>query len=87
MPKVLYCNALETTHSREVFLLTFRFIAPDGREEKVHVAISPSGASTLHDLLGKEIESYIKEYGNIPLGDWKTEKAENCGGNNKTYVA
>jgi hypothetical protein len=87
LPRILYCNSFETTHKREVFLLTFRFVAPDGKEESFYIAISPSGAATLHEILGREIEGYIKEYGNIPLGGWKTEKAENCGGNNKTYVA
>jgi hypothetical protein len=86
--KILYCNSFETTHKREVFLLTFRFTAPDGKEEAFYVAISPSGAAVLHEILGKEIESYIREHGNIIVGDWKTDNC-NCkeGNNNKPYVA
>jgi hypothetical protein len=81
--KVLYCNSLETTHTREVFLLTFRFTAPDGKEETVYVAISPSGAVTLHDILERDIEEYVRKFGNIVVGDWKTEK--DCNGNNNNH--
>jgi hypothetical protein len=88
MPKVLYCNALETTHRREVFLLTFRFVAPDGKEETVYIAIPPAGASTLYEILGKELESYIKEFGNIVVENWKTEKGDCKEGNdNNHYVS
>jgi hypothetical protein len=84
--KVLYCNSLETTHTREVFLLTFRFTAPDGKQETVYVAISPSGAAVLKDILEKEIESYVKIFGNIVAGDWKTDK--DCNDTRgKTYLS
>jgi len=81
--KVLYCNSLEVSHTRETFLLTLRFIAPDQREESVYIAISPSGAVVLHDVLGKEVESYIKDFGNIVAGDWKIDKDCNNSGKNE----
>jgi hypothetical protein len=87
MPKVLYCNALETTHRRDVFLLTFRFVAPDGKEETVYIAIPPAGASTLYEILGKELESYVKEFGNIVVENWKTEKGDCNGNNDNHYVS
>jgi hypothetical protein len=87
MPKVLYCNSLETSYKREVFLLTFRFESPDGKEETVYIAISPSGAQTLYEILGKELESYVESFGNIVVGDWKS-KGANCKENgNNNYVA
>jgi hypothetical protein len=82
--KTLYCNSLEVSHTREAFLLILRFIAPDQREESVYIAISPSGAVVLHDLLGREVESYIKDFGNIVAGDWKTDRdCSNSGKNEK----
>jgi len=86
---MIYCNSLEVAHTREVFLLTFRFVPPNGKEETVHVAISPAGASTLYDFLGKEIESYVKKYGNIAVAEWETgEKKRNKeDNNNNNYVS
>jgi len=82
--KTLYCNSLEVSHTREAFLLILRFIAPDQREESVYIAISPSGAVVLHDVLGREVESYIKDFGNIVAGDWKTDRdCSNSGKNEK----
>ena len=78
--KTIYCNALETTHRRDVFLLTFRFVAPDGKEETVYIAIPPAGASTLYEILGKELESYVRAFGNIAVENWETEKGD-CNGN------
>jgi len=85
--KVIFCNSLETAHTREIFLLTFRFVPPNGKEETVYVAISPAGASTLHDFLGKEIESYVKKYGNIVVTEWETGKRNNEDDNNNNYVS
>jgi len=87
---VLYCNSLETAHTREIFLLTFRFVSPDGKEETAYIAISPAGASTLYDFLGREIEGYIRKYGNIVVAEWETgEKKRNKEGNNNNnnYVS
>jgi hypothetical protein len=61
--KVLFCNGVEVSSSKEVFLLTFHFIAPDGDKASVHVVLTPSGATTVHSLLGKELEDYIKKHG------------------------
>lgn len=58
MSKVLFCNSLEMSHTKEVFLLIFRFTAPDGDEEAVYVALPPSGAITLHEMLEREVQSY-----------------------------
>ena len=87
MPKVLFCNSFETTSTKEVFLLLFRFIAPDGHEETVYIAISPSGVATLHEVLAKEIESYIKKFGDIQVENWeKKEPNRNCNSKNPTYL-
>jgi hypothetical protein len=82
--KTLYCNSLEVSHTREVFLLILRFVSPDQHEETVYVTVSPSGAVALHDILEKEVESYVKVFGNIVAGDWKTDKdCSNSGKNEK----
>ena len=83
--KTLFCNGFETSHTKEVFLLTFRFAAPDGKEETVYIVVSPTGTATLHELLGKEIESYVKEYGNIEAENW--EKKEPNSSSNKAYLS
>jgi len=70
MEKVLYCTNFEVSHSRDAFILIFRFTAPDGHGESVYIVISPEGASVVHEALGKELEEYIKKFGNIPLGEW-----------------
>jgi hypothetical protein len=61
--KVIFCNSVEISSSKEVFLLTFNFIAPDGNKTSVHVVLTPSGAVTLNTILGKELEDYIKKHG------------------------
>lgn len=83
--KTLYCNSFETSHTKEVFLLTFRFAAPDGKEETVYIALSPPGTATLRELLGKEIESYVQEHGNIVVENW--EKKEPDSNSNAAYLA
>jgi hypothetical protein len=88
MPKVLFCNSFEITSTKEIFLLLFRFIAPDAHEETVYVAISPSGAATLHELLGKEVESFVQKFGNIVMENWQTEKPNrNCNSHNPAYLS
>jgi len=85
--KSIYCNSVEVSHTREAFLLIFRFVAPDGKEESIYITISPSGAVAVHDILEKEIESYIKNYGNIIVGDWLLDRGkENKSGNATTYL-
>jgi hypothetical protein len=69
--KVLFCNSVEISSSKEVFLLTFHFIAPDGDKASVHVVLTPSGAMTVHSLLGKELEDYIKKHGATKSGRLK----------------
>ena len=87
MSKVLYCNSFETTSTKEVFLLLFRFVAPDGNEETVYIAISPSGVATLHEILEKEIESYVKKFGDIQVENWeKKDPNHNCNSKNPTYL-
>lgn len=81
--KILYCNSFETSHTK-VFLLTFRFAAPDGKEETVYIVLSPTGTATLRELLEKEIESYVKKYGNI-VADW--EKKEPNSNSNAAYLS
>jgi hypothetical protein len=70
--KVIFCNSVEISSSKEVFLLTFHFIAPDGDKASVHVVLTPSGAMTVHSLLGKELEDYIKKHG--ATKEWAIEE-------------
>ncbi len=85
MSKVLYCNSFETTSTKEIFLLLFRFIAPDGHEETVYIALSPSGAAALHELLEKEIQNHVQKFGDIVMENWETkEPNHDC---NKTYLS
>ena len=61
-------------------------MAPDGKEDAVYVALSPSGAATLHEILEKDIEIYVKDFGSIVVGNWKTnKKPTNC--NNTPYLS
>jgi hypothetical protein len=57
--------------SREAVLIIFRFEAPDGYKESVYVSLSPAGTVVLRDLLEKELESYVKRFGNIVSGEWR----------------
>lgn len=83
--KTLFCNEFQISHTKEVFLLLFKFVAPDGKEDAVYVALSPSGAATLHEILEKDIEIYVKDFGSI-VGNWKTnKKPANC--NNTPYLS
>ena len=85
--KTLFCNEFQLSHKKEVFLLLFKFVAPDGKEDAVYVALSPSGAATLHEILEKDIETYIKDFGNIALGNWKTNNTPtDCNSKNPTYL-
>jgi hypothetical protein len=70
--KVLFCNSVEISSSKEVFLLTFHFIAPDGDKASVHVVLTPSGAKTIYSLLGKEIEAHTKKFGSVK--EWEIEE-------------
>jgi hypothetical protein len=63
--------------------LILRFVSPDQHEETVYVTLSPSGATVLQDILKKEIESYVKSYGNIVVGDWMTS-SKDCKKDEKT---
>ena len=84
--KTLFCNEFQISHTKEVFLLLFKFVAPDGKEDAVYVALSPSGAATLHEILEKDIEIYVKDFGSIVVGNWKTnKKPANC--NNTPYLS
>ena len=84
--KTLFCNEFQVSHTKEVFLLLFKFVASDGKEEAVYVTLSPSGATTLHEILEKDIEVYMKDFGNIVVGNWKTnKKPADC--NNTLYVS
>jgi len=65
MPKILPSNAVEVSHNKETFCLIFRFQSPDGHVEAVYIVISPAGAKTTADLLGKEIQEYEKQAGTI----------------------
>ena len=85
MPKVLFCNSFETSHTKEVFILLFHFVAPDGKEETVYIVLSPSGAATLHEILGKEIESYVQKHGNIVVENWE-KKEPNRNSHNQQYL-
>ncbi len=85
MSKVLYCNSFETTRTKEIFLLLFRFNAPDGYEETVYIALSPSGAAALHELLEKEIQNHVQKFGDIVMGNWETkEPNHDC---DKSYLS
>jgi hypothetical protein len=72
--KVIFANSIEISSSKEVFLITFNFIAPDGDKSSVHVVLTPSGAMTVHSLLGKELEDYIKKHG--ATKEWTIEEPE-----------
>jgi len=62
-----------------VFLLILRFLSPDGKEETVYVVLAPSGAVALRDVVGKEIDAYVHEFGNIESGDWiRNSTNSNC---------
>jgi len=74
--RVLYANSLEISHTKEAFLLVFRFQAPDGFQEAVYVSLSPAGASILEDMLGKELKSYIEKFGNITV-EWTAPQNAN----------
>ena len=73
--KVIFANSIEISSSKEVFLLTFNFIAPDGNKTSVHVVLTPSGAVTLNTILGKELEDYIKKHG-CSGKEWTIEEPE-----------
>ena len=75
--KVLFCNSFEIGHTKEAFILVFRFESPDGYKETVYVAISPAGVTVLNETLGKEITEYVKEHGSIAADVWKTQKNNN----------
>jgi uncharacterized protein YuzE len=60
-------------------------VAPDGKEDAVYIALSPSGVATLHEILGKDIEVYIGDFGNIAMENWKT-KPTNCNSKKPTYL-
>jgi hypothetical protein len=83
--KVLFCNSFEVSYAKETYLLIFHFEAPDGFKETVYVALSPNGATMLNELLTKNLEEYMKQYGNIPSGNWQVEKPKNC--ENKPYLS
>jgi hypothetical protein len=85
--KVLFCNSFEVSYTKESFLLIFHFEAPDGFKETVYVALSPSGAATLNELLSKNLEAYVKQHGDIPLGNWQVEKPKNCGEDKQPYLS
>ena len=70
--KVIFCNSVEISSSKEVFLLTFHFIAPNGDRSSVHVVLTPSGAKTIYSLLGKEVEAHTKKYGSVK--EWEAEE-------------
>lgn len=75
--KVLFCNSFEIGHTKEAFILILRFESPDGYKETVYVTISPAGAATFNEHLGKEIEQYEKEHGKIVVDAWKTQNPNN----------
>jgi hypothetical protein len=74
--KVIFANSIEISSSKEVFLLTFNFIAPDGDRSSVHVVLTPSGAKTIYSLLGKEIEAHTKKFGKEWVKEWEIEEPE-----------
>jgi hypothetical protein len=78
--KVLPANSVEVAHNKEAFILVFRFQASDGQAEAVYIVLSPSGAKTTADLLGREIQLYEKEAGAIT--PWTTQKTNNSTGPN-----
>jgi hypothetical protein len=67
-PKVLPANGIEVSHNKDGFCLIFRFQTPDGLQEAVYIAISPAGAKTALEMLGKDIQVYEKEAG--PITAW-----------------
>jgi len=69
--KSLFCNSFEIGHTKEAVILILRFESPDGYKESVYVIISPAGATVLNEHLGKEVEDYVKEHGQIDMGTWK----------------
>jgi len=87
MGKVLYCTNFEVSHSKDAFIMIFRFTSPDGHTESAYIVITPEGASVVHEALGKELEEYIKKFGNIPLGEWiKEPKNSNSQKSNSPYL-
>ena len=86
MGKVQYCTNFEVSHSKDAFIMIFRFTSPDGHTESAYIVISPEGASVVHEALGKELEDYIKKFGNIPLGCWIKEGNSNSQKSNSPYL-
>jgi len=84
MGKVLYCTNFEVSHSKDAFIMIFRFTSPDGHTESAYIVITLEGASVVHEALGKELEEYIKNFGNIPLGEWVKEANRNSRKDNNT---
>ena len=77
MAKVIYVNSFELSHSREAVMLKLGFEAPDV-SESIYVVLSPAGATVLKEQLEKELEAYIRRFGNIDLGEWIRPKNNNC---------
>jgi len=74
-------------HTKEAFILVFRFESPDGYKETVYVCISPAGAVVLNETLGKEIAEYAKKHGNIVVDAWKTQKPNNNDAKDAKYLS
>jgi hypothetical protein len=87
MPKTLYCNSFEVSRSKEAFILIFRFESPDGYSETVYIILNPSGVAILKEMLTKEIEAYIKEHGELPVGNWKVQKSEGDCNKKHSYLS
>jgi len=85
----MFCNSFEVSSTDECFLIIFRFESPDGFRDTVYITLSPAGASVLSELLNRELETYVKKYGNIQLGTWKVEKEnrKNNNNNNQAYLS
>jgi len=71
LAKTLFCNSFEIGHTKEAVILILRFESPDGYKDTVYVTISPAGATVFNEHLRKELDDYVKEFGNIDMGAWK----------------
>jgi len=78
MPKTLFANGLEAGHTKEAFIIVFKFLSSDGSIiDIIHLAISPSGTKTLLNILDAEMKDYEREHGQVE--PWK--QAENTNSN------
>lgn len=72
MPDIIYCNAFEISHNKEVFCMVFKFLKPDGGEISMVVITTPQGCKTVLNLSEAEMTEYEAKHGKVEA--WKPAK-------------